>query len=238
MDFLMRFTGRGWDEAVDFLESMVGDARLRNSRKDKTKAERKAEAERIWRNTRLLSAGDPVHKYLLSRCCYVPGLALHTGYDEMRGPMMVGKIQAHDGPGMGIHRTFISSKIPNDKKRMHLGILPPGCAVRLFDLNGSDVIGISEGVETGISASILHDGLPVWAATNNDRMEKWIPPAGVKWVRIFADNDESFVGQRSAYILKARLERDYRVDILIAPVSGWDWNDELMSRQVKSPKAA
>jgi putative DNA primase/helicase len=110
------------------------------------------------------------------------------------------------------------------------GGLPDGCAVRL--MRHDDTLGIAEGIETALSATEVF-GVPVWAALNANRLEAWEPPAGVRRVVIFGDNDENFVGQSAAYNLAARLRRGRyatieTVEVQIPDRAGWDWNDYLV----------
>lgn len=86
-------------------------------------------------------------------------------------------------------------------------------------------LGIAEGVETALSASVAF-GLPVWSAISAGGLEKWAPPTGVNRVVIFGDNDLSGTGQASAWILAKRLiAADVAVDVRIPAIPGTDWAD-------------
>ena len=58
-------------------------------------------------------------------------------------------------------------------------------------------------------------------------VETFEPPAGVKEVVIFADNDTNFAGQAAAYRAAHRLKlRGFAVEVCIPQEPG-DWLDEL-----------
>jgi putative DNA primase/helicase len=42
-----------------------------------------------------------------------------------------------------------------------------------------DVLGIAEGIETALSASILFN-VPVWAALTEGLLQEWVPPPDVR----------------------------------------------------------
>lgn len=104
--------------------------------------------------------------------------------------------------------------------------LPKGGAVRLGEAVDAR-LGIAEGVETAMAAATLYK-LPVWAATGTSMLEKFQPPAYVKKVIVFGDNDSHGAGQKSAQILADRLRsEDFSVKVFIPPMVG-DWNDVLL----------
>ncbi len=68
-------------------------------------------------------------------------------------------------------------------------------------------------------------------------MESFEVPEGVHTVLIWADKDKSVTGEKSANVLKAKLEkRGIRVYVLLPKLpippraKGIDWNDVLMSQ--------
>jgi putative DNA primase/helicase len=110
------------------------------------------------------------------------------------------------------------------------GRVPKGGAVRLVDLaDVADVLGIAEGIETALAASVLHR-LPVWAALNAGALEAWCPPETIRSVFVFGDNDDGFAGQKATYALAHRLSTKWRVEVRIPPEPGTDWNDVLRHR--------
>ncbi len=95
--------------------------------------------------------------------------------------------------------------------------MPTGAAVRLMP--HQEVLGIAEGIETALSASILFN-VPIWAALTAGLLQEWTPPASVTTVFVFGDNDASSTGQAAAYSLGAaaqgkgaqRFRRDTAID--------------------------
>jgi putative DNA primase/helicase len=87
-------------------------------------------------------------------------------------------------------------------------------------------MGVAEGIENALSASILNDGMAVWSAVNGGLLSKWSPPESVQTVHIFADNDASFTGQAKAYALANRLVVQFKIKTMVhLPDEEGDWND-------------
>ena len=57
-------------------------------------------------------------------------------------------------------------------------------------------------------------------------------PSRVKRLLVFADNDAKFAGQAAAYALAHRLatSTSMEVIVLVPPIVGTDWLDELIGR--------
>jgi putative DNA primase/helicase len=70
-------------------------------------------------------------------------------------------------------------------------------SIKLFPCN--DVLGISEGIETALSAHQLYK-LPVWSTMNSGFLEKFKAPTGIKTLYIFADNDANGTGLAAAFV--------------------------------------
>ncbi|HWA17734.1 MAG TPA: toprim domain-containing protein [Devosia sp.] len=187
----------------------------------------------LWRGSRPIAAADAAGRYLANRLGTFPGgtgLRFHSSCAYPKGdnhPAMLAIFSGPDGRPSGLHRTYLT---PSGRKaavvsqKLSLGPLVDGGAVRLAP--HGDILGIAEGIETALAASILF-GVPCWAALNANRLAVWEPPAGVRKVVIFADNDHSFVGQTAAFDLVASLERTVIVDIETPVRPGADWADML-----------
>ena len=107
--------------------------------------------------------------------------------------------------------------------------MPSGAAVRLAAVPGNK-LGIAEGIETALAASILFN-MPVWAALTAGLLQDWSPPASVSTVFIFADNDASSTGQAAGYTLAQKLKaRGTSAFVELPPVTGTDWADVLADR--------
>lgn len=239
----------GWSfrEAAKEVDRIVGTVPPGPIAAERTSASKMRALHGVWSESREVAHGDPVWRYLNRRIGIekVPaGLRLHPGLrytdedgrDLGRFPAMLGKLQYPDGAGASIHRTYLTeagdkAPVPQPKKIM-AGKPLNTAAVRLSRVETT--LGISEGVETALAASIRF-GVPVWAATNAVLLEAWVPPQGVKRVLIAGDNDESYTGQSAAFNLARRLVRDgYAVEIQIPPEVGTDWADITNSTGVRA----
>jgi len=193
----------------------------------------------LWGKAMPVRATDPAGLYLASRLGRFPnvaGLRYQPRCPYPEGdtwPAMLAIFVDVDGTPSGLHRTYLTSdgrKAPVLSPKLSLGPLRDGGAVRLAATVG-DTLGIAEGIETALAASLLFN-VPCWAALNANRLAKWEPPATVRSVVIFADNDVSFTGQTAAFDLSARLEVEgKRVSIEMPNLTGMDWADMLTKRQ-------
>jgi putative DNA primase/helicase len=146
-----------------------------------------------------------------------------------KGPAMIGLVKANDGQPVNLHCTFITNdghKVAAEpSKRVMRGPLPDGCAIRLGPVVGQ-TMGIAEGIENALSASMLNNDMVVWSAVNGGLLSKWSPPDGVELVHIFADNDASYTGQAKAYTLANRLVVQFKIKTMVhLPNDTGDWND-------------
>lgn len=142
-------------------------------------------------------------------------------FDCMVGLVMIGN------KACTYHITYLKdgakADVPTPRK-----VLPPaipfnGGAVRLYP--PAEVMGIAEGIETAIAASMIH-GVPVWSALNANNLEKFNPPDVCRKLIVFGDTDASFAGQKSAYVLAERIARKGIETEVRLPKSG-DWNDHI-----------
>ncbi len=104
-------------------------------------------------------------------------------------PAMVAAVQRPDGKIIAVQVTFLDpSGRGRDKSsdRRTIGKLGSG-AVRVGA--AGDVLGLSEGVETGLAAQQIYD-LPVWCSLGASRLCGLTLPAEVKKV-VFADRDQA-----------------------------------------------
>lgn len=237
-DLLMRLKGWSFKVAAKEVEGVIGSCRQVMPRDEDNK--RKAMND-LWSGAMRVSASDPVGKYLARRCGLsafpaslrsVPSLRYFGSADSF--PAMLAKLTKPDGYPSSIHRTYLTvdgHKAPVEApRRMMPGTIAKGSAVRLAPM--AEIMGIAEGIETALSAEKLF-GVPTWAALNSELMKVWEPPAGVKKVIIWGDNDENFTGQHAAYGLAKRLSNDgVKAEIRIPDEIGFDWNDVLCKSKV------
>ncbi len=87
------------------------------------------------------------------------------------------------------------------------------------------VLGIAEGIETGLSAAQLFD-VPVWCSLSASRLDRlWLPPESLE-VHVFGDNGAPGheAAERAA---KAYQAQGRRVVMRFPPEHFGDWNDAL-----------
>lgn len=250
----MLFTGLGFKETAERIRSIGGDRRSDQTaniavRPDALPREELPEAKRarmnaLWGKALPVREHDPAGVYLTSRLGHMPertGLRFQPRCPYPEGdtwPAMLGIFVGVDGIPSGLHRTYLSSdgrKAPVVSAKLSLGPLIDGGAVRLSPV--APVLGIAEGIETALAASVLF-GVPCWAALNANRLAVWEPPEGVREVVIYADNDDSFTGQTAAFDLEARLRDRLSVRIEIPVREDADWNDILLERRRRGRAAA
>jgi putative DNA primase/helicase len=230
----------GWSfsEAAKQVDRIVGTVPAGPIAPERDEETKLRVLRRVWSESRAVVRGDPVWLYLNRRLGLEhvpPGLRLHPGlrYTDEDGrdlgqfPAMLARLQYPDGTGASIHRTFLTAE--GDKAAVALPKkIMPGKPIKTaaVRLSGVEVtLGISEGIETALAASIRF-GVPVWAATSAALLESWVPPAGVERVLIAGDADASFTGQAAAFALARRLVRDgYAVEVQIPDQVGKDFAD-------------
>lgn len=204
-----------------------------------------ARIERIWKDTRAVSAGDPVDVYLRSR---LPGLGaipneirVHPALDywdrpadEGGKPIFVGKfpamivrgLDAH-GSVVQIHKTYLTSEgvrapVANVKKT-DIGVGCNSFALRLGEPEG-DTLGVAEGIETALAATIL-DGITVWPCYSASVLANFVLPVHlrgkIKRVMIYADSDAlkngKKTGSAAAQALADRLRQERVRSLIVRP---------------------
>ena len=205
--------------------------------------------------------GSPAEAYLASRglgAPQTPDLVFHpdvTYWDTKTGhPAMIAIVRDVSGEKIAIHRTYLrpdgSGKADVKKPRMMLGAVACG-SVRLGDMGKAGVLGISEGIETGLSVMAACPQLPVWAALSAGNMAKLQLPPEATNIVLLADHDASKAGTKAAQKAAKRFVfEDRNVWIAAPPKPGDDFNDILMrdgpdavvaivnqAEEVRAPKA-
>ncbi|MBX9494560.1 toprim domain-containing protein [Yersinia enterocolitica] len=105
-------------------------------------------------------------------------------------------------------------------------------AIRMFPV--SSTLGIAEGIETALSAYQIY-GVNTWATINSGFMSKFIVPAGVRHLIIFADKDKSSAtGQYAAFPCAHAnlLAKNDLIDVTIRYPDEGDFNDVLMKGEL------
>lgn len=239
VDLVMRAKGLSLADAAREIERVLGSTR---EHVDEAPAyDRSAALNRLWNGAQPLQEGDTGDAYLTSRLgCrldpWPPALRCATSVDywhdsERRGryPALLAKVTGAEGKPCQISKTYLDGRggkadVPEPKKLCQ-GNLPAGSAVRLFPPR-EGLLGVGEGLETSLAAHLLHEA-PVWSCLTAGNLEKFEPPASVRRLIVFGDNDPNFTGQAAAYALANRMARkEIEVDVRI-PDRVKDWADAL-----------
>lgn len=233
----------GWKDAAALVDGIIGNEAVKADpvRRELTPEEMRIRCRKVLSLCKRVRKGDVVDRYLAARGIDMVEypLTLATAealpYDRAAShPAMVAIITAPDGENVSLHRTFLqgAAKLPaDDCRKVMPGKIAKGSAVRLSPLGtADDVLGVAEGIETALSASALF-GIPVWAVLNTSMMRTFQPPAGIREVAIFSDNDVNGAGQAAADALRQALAKSHAVTVHLPPTVGTDWNDELLSQR-------
>lgn len=242
IDFLMKLFGWDYPTAAGAIERQIGATpyvvRKRNADEPGNLQDK---LDQLWTRGSEVLSGDPVDLYLSARGVGLQVYPLTLKYvqrlyyrneDEPQGffPALLAALQDPAGTPVNIHRTYLTldgrkANVDEPRKMMPAPI-PEGSAIRLAPV--TNLLGVSEGLETALAASKLFN-MPVWSAVSADGLEKWTPPPGVDQVIIFGDNDASNRGQAAANVLAHRLYcRGIGFSIRIPETTNSDWNDELL----------
>lgn len=235
---VMALKGVDFRTAAQEIEAIAGVVQVAPVARLPDETQKLETLRRVWSESRLLVQGDEAMRYLSGRGLDLmtspdnlrlhPALAYHDGEKFVgKFPAMVALVRAQDGTGVTLHRTYLKDgrKAPvGCPKKLMPGRTVTGAAIRLSPAGAS--VGIAEGVETALAASIQF-GIPVWSCVTAHGIETFAPPAGVKHITIFADNDASFTGQKAAYTAAFRLvQQGFDVEVEVPAAIG-DWLDQL-----------
>lgn len=139
-------------------------------------------------------------------------------------PALVAAVRDLSGALCAVEITYLSPA--GDRARLRLprktvGVLPPGCAVRLDP--AGDAMLVAEGVFSALSAGEAF-GLPAWALLSAGRLAVWRPPAGVRRMLVAADRGAA--GERAAAALAGRLGgMGVVARVRLPPAPFGDWNE-------------
>lgn len=180
---------------------------------------------------------DDAVKYLANRALWplppICALRAHSsvkycdsGKTIGRYPALVADVLDIDGQLVTVHVTWLhrGRKLAGHQPRKLLSKMTgrTGCAVRLMP--ATDILGIAEGIETAMSATLL-ENIPVWAALNTSLLMRFEPPPSVQLLRVFADRDDA--GLKAARTLMERLRGRVQLEFRVPPAPSKDWNDVL-----------
>lgn len=231
----MKFTGLPYGELARRIEHVIGGAVAIPIRAGRTDAQRRAALNELWQSGMCVRPDDPVDRWFEGRGLGMrnyPGSlrcgmhVRHSGPPVTWHPAMLAMVTDTSGKPATIHKTYITAdgkKAPVDKVRMFCsGSRPVGGAVRLAP--AASVLGVAEGIETAIAAMTI-SGIPTWAALDAGGVERFEPPAEIKRLIVFGDNNSNGTGQRAAYALASRLSGRLEIEVRIPEKPDTDWND-------------
>lgn len=238
-NLLQKVNGWEFPRAAMEVDSVVGNIPHKTEeRAEQTDEQKKAANRRLLGAASLVKHGDPTWAYLTNRCgkvCeqWLKDLRTHPGLKHSADggihPAMLSILRYADGSGVSVHRTFITKggrKADVNPVRMMMPGLPlAGASVQLAP--AAEVMGVAEGLETALCASIIY-GMPVWSAISANGLQAWEPPPEAKSIWVFGDNDLGCTGQIASFTLAKKLRgRGMDVEIQIPPSVGTDWADVL-----------
>lgn len=225
-------TGRTFADLAHEVDGLIGNTPEPSAPKLETYADK----------LRRIAKPAPRSAYLESRGLEMPpGLLWAREVDYWNDGEKIGTFPAMLGPVMrnGVWQTFHATYLDKGKKadvpcprKVLTGGAITGGAIELYP--AAEIMGVSEGIETGVAAKMLFD-CPVHAAISAGGMAKWDAPAIAKEVHIFADNDANFAGHRAAWTLANRLALKGITAIVHMPAEVGDWNDYLLKKRQPPP---
>jgi putative DNA primase/helicase len=176
-------------------------------------------------------ASSPAIRYLEGRGLRAPDCPdllhcndLTDGNRQYDGLVAIVRNEKGERTG-GILRIFLTddatAKTAPGKKM--LGAVAGG-AVQLAPIGPDGHVGIAEGLETSLAVTQLFN-VPCWASLSTSGMKRWVPPANVRRVTIFADAGEP--GDEAAQALAERLRATGIECAIREPLHGDDFNDDL-----------
>ncbi|HXE01601.1 MAG TPA: toprim domain-containing protein [Hyphomicrobium sp.] len=256
IDLVMKMRGVDFKSALELIRPLVGAAAINVPKVERdTAPEAKEEMAALWKRATPLDGHDAGSRYLRSRGIdmavwpaslrIVDELPLIEEGTTVRRlmPCLLAKFVAPDKKRAVLHRTWIPEPwMPGVKvaRKMWRGEIPAGGAVQLGP--AAEDMGVAEGLETAMSASLIH-GVPVWACVGYVELVKFVPPPECKHLIIFGDNDASYTGQMAAYSLARRLalvplEKRIRAEVRLPAY--WDtgervdWNDMRLAERERA----
>jgi putative DNA primase/helicase len=213
--------------------------RLRPPKLDNSKAaadaRNRAYAAKIWREARP-AAGTIVESYLRRRgiTCAVPkSIRFHPrcrrGENEYLPAMVAEIVDIRTNQFRALHRTYLkadgSAKIERGAAKMMLASPFDACIKLTPDADVTLGLGVSEGIETGLSL-ISIGWRAVWAAGDAGAIRRFPILPGVDAITLFADNDVNEIGVEAARKCAARWRAAGRESNIFFPnTTGHDWND-------------
>lgn len=241
---VMKVLGVDITTAMESVAAIVGSCEKNPIPKENAMTAEKM--REIFNGSKIVTQGDPVHRYLTGRgLSKIPHLlryhpAIWEPETKCNQKAMLAVLMNAENIAVTMHRTYLDAdgnKLEIEKCKKILpclkGKTTTGGACRLFPLDGRKILGVSEGIETAIAAT-EYFGVPTWAAISANGMESFVPPKGLNELMIFGDNDTSFAGHKAAYTLAHKAVVQFKipkVSIHIPDEIGSDWADIWVKRK-------
>jgi putative DNA primase/helicase len=227
------------DEIRDWLKVARPEQTQRPASRDTETVETLAEMRK--RVAAILRRAEPIggtlgERYLLGRGLdpqiadpvalrFLPSTAMHP-------PSLVALITTFHDPAqvLGLQFTLLSHAGTKLDRKFMKGTRHKGGVIRLVeDSEVTTELGLAEGTETALSVmtAMRRAGrlvLPVWAAMSAGNLAELPLVDGIERLHIFADQDESGVGQKAAETLAKRWREAGREVRIVFPPRG-DWNE-------------
>ena len=243
IELAQRYLERDFRDTANMIDRLTGNLKpdpVSNVTSDMSHEDRRTMLRETYALTKQLEPDDLGAVYMHGRMIdleeYPSALRFAPSLKDGEGgvrPCILAMVSDWYGKPLSMHRTFLKedgtgkAEMAQPRKLMP-GALPEGACIRLTDGAIPRHIGIAEGIETALSASIL-DGVPVWSVINTAGMKKFKVPRGVDKVTVYGDNDPKYGGQAAAYELAHRLACEgLKVEVKIPDIVRHDWNDVLM----------
>jgi len=236
-DLIMKVLNIDFKTACEEVAKIVGT--VESSPCQKEKAVSPDVLRRMFIDSEKVKKGDKVHQYLYYRGIRgVPPDTLRflkkcwERETQKYHPAMLAVFFSADGEALTMHRTYLNEYgnklgVKSPKKMMPAIKKMTGGSVRLYPWEEGP-LGIAEGIETALAVH-EHEDIPVWAALSANLMEGWIPPKSLKELRVYADADRNYTGQKAAYSLANRLSLiGINVLVIVPDKLGTDFLDQWM----------
>lgn len=249
--FAERYSGLDFKAVAKKIEIISGEITYQKPQQRISTKSAYSLVQRIWSEAKPIEEDDEAWTYLSNRGLIINamplGVRLHPALEYKDGKTSLGFFQtmlcliaSPDGKVVTLHRTYLKdgkkADVPKPKKMLPVSdeVTVNGGAIRLYAPENG-ILGVAEGVENALACSQIF-AIPVWSCVSANGMETFEIPkkSNVTELVIFGDNDASYTGQKSAYILANRIAVKYKikVKVRIPAVVGHDWADRVAPRPI------